>query len=700
MSVVPGVARLRCAEMTLLKTGRYQLLEELGRGAMGVVYKAFDPLIGRTVAVKAMRLSAAGTGMRHAELLNRFQTETRAAGLLTHPNIVVVYDAGEDEGVFYITMEYVEGRSLQDRIDQKQVFPLPRILGIMEQACSAIGYAHQHSVVHRDIKPANIMLTGDDVVKVTDFGTAKILQLGTTQSGQIIGTPSYMSPEQVKGKLVDGRSDIFSLGVILYELVTGEKPFPGQNVTTVIYKIVNTDPIPPRELDTSVPPGLNYIITKALTKDANSRFSTCEEFLEALRNYQDLGAGGEPTVVIPKFVPPPVISHPARAREDVVSSSRVGREPHSVAADKLPPPLPPLPEALPAGEAQPKSKYRLAWLSLVILLTLIGAGVYFKWPELRGVLQQARTSMAKGPQTEANPPPAPTNPPPASPSANETPPASPAANAGLVSQPVKQAPAAIPASAVQEARNPKKDIATRTPRAVDQEGDEDRPRTAHGKGEVDVLTEISGATAILEGPDSSTYNQHAPCRFEDLPPGRYTLAVTLEGYRTERRIIELRAGQIEPIRINFEGLVGGISITGDTPGADVYVNGARRPEVTPALIHLPPGSYTIRVEKSGFESKESRVAVQANQMVQLNGKLEEEQQQHRLVGWVEVSSSPPGAAILLNNQNTGRRTPDRLELPPGQYTLTLDLNGYQATTGTVVVEENRIVDFAKTLSPP
>jgi hypothetical protein len=185
-----------------------------------------------------------------------------------------------------------------------------------------------------------------------------------------------------------------------------------------------------------------------------------------------------------------------------------------------------------------------------------------------------------------------------------------------------------------------------------------------------------------------------------LSPGRYALAVTLQGYRTERRIVELRAGQIESIKINFEGLVGGISITDGTPGAEIYVNGARRPEVTPALIHLPPGTYTVRVEKAGFESKESRVGVQANQMVQLNGKLEEKPQQHRLVGWVEVSSSPPGAAILLNNQNTGRHTPDRLELPPGQYTLTLDLEGYQAAAGIIVIEENRVVDFAKTLSPP
>jgi len=220
---------------TLTKAGRYEIVGELGRGAMGVVYKAEDPVIGRTVAVKTIHLSEEGTGLSRPELLQRFQTEARAAGLLTHPNIVVVYYAGEEDGLYYITMELVEGKSLQAHLDDHQSFPLSRVLRIMEQTCSALQFAHERNVVHRDIKPANLMLAADDTVKVTDFGTAKILQFGTIQqTAHVMGTPSYMSPEQVKGKPVDGRSDIFSLGVMLYEMVAGEKPFPGQNITTVI----------------------------------------------------------------------------------------------------------------------------------------------------------------------------------------------------------------------------------------------------------------------------------------------------------------------------------------------------------------------------------------------------------------------------------------------------------------------------------
>ena len=285
--------------LTLTKAGRYEISGELGRGAMGVVYHAKDPVIGRAVAVKTLQLSEQGTGMTRAELLARFQTEARAAGHLAHPNIVVIFDAGEEDGLFFITMELVEGKSLQHMLDAGQMFPIPRMLRIMEQTCSALQFAHERNIVHRDIKPANLMLTPDDTVKITDFGTAKILQFGTVQqTAHVMGTPSYMSPEQIKGKVVDGRSDIFSLGVVLYEMVTGEKPFPGQNITTVIYKIVNEQPAAPRDIDSSIHPGLNSIIMKSLVKEPSERYQTCRELFEDLRNYRSLSAAINPNATL------------------------------------------------------------------------------------------------------------------------------------------------------------------------------------------------------------------------------------------------------------------------------------------------------------------------------------------------------------------------------------------------------------------
>ena len=272
--------------VTATKVGRYEILGELGRGGMGVVYRAKDPVIGRTVAVKTIRLSAEGTGMSHAHLLERFETEARAAGLLTHPNIVVIHDAGESDGLYYITMELVNGKSLQSMLEAGQKFPLPRLLRIMEQVCSALQFAHNHNVVHRDIKPANIMLFGDDIVKITDFGTAMILQYGAPKETAAMGTPGYMSPELIKGKTVDGRTDIFALGVMLYEMTTGQKPFLGQDIATILYRILNEEPVPPHEVNSSIPLGVSSTILKALAKSPHLRYDNCRELLEDLKHYR------------------------------------------------------------------------------------------------------------------------------------------------------------------------------------------------------------------------------------------------------------------------------------------------------------------------------------------------------------------------------------------------------------------------------
>ena len=374
---------------TPTKAGRYELREELGRGAMGVVYRAHDPVIGRDVAVKTMHLSEAGTGMSREELIGRFQTEARAAGLLTHPNIVVVYDAGEEEGIFYITMELVEGRSLQTMLDAQQLFPLPRIMKLMEQVCSALDFAHQRNVVHRDIKPANLMLTDDDTVKITDFGTAKIIQFGMAQTSHVMGTPSYMSPEQVKGKPVDGRSDIFSLGVILYELMTGEKPFPGENITTVIYKIINEEPIPPRSLDSSIHPGLSAVITHALAKDPTARFQNCQELLDALKNYRDV-ADPETTVRISPAnqtvrmspVNQMTAGAGARATPQALRPSLIPSYAATNASEAVIRPLLAI-----QTEREPTKKSTRVALTL-ILLGIIGYAGYRVWPPVLDVWQR------------------------------------------------------------------------------------------------------------------------------------------------------------------------------------------------------------------------------------------------------------------------------------------------------------------------
>ncbi|MCX6618565.1 MAG: serine/threonine-protein kinase, partial [Acidobacteria bacterium] len=260
------------------QVGRYQIIEELGRGAMGVVYRGYDPTIGRTVAVKTVQLDAGDT-----ELVMRFRREVQAAGVLSHPNIVTIYDAGEDQGLFYIAMELVEGETLQKMLAQGPL-PVEQVIRLAEQIAAALDHAHGHYIVHRDVKPANVIVSGGHV-KVMDFGIAKITGATMTGTGQVLGTPSYMSPEVVKGQGADSRSDLFSLGVMLYEMLTGARPFLGDNITTVIYKIIGEHPEPPSAVKAALDPGVNYVVLKALAKNPAERYQSCGELAGDLKNY-------------------------------------------------------------------------------------------------------------------------------------------------------------------------------------------------------------------------------------------------------------------------------------------------------------------------------------------------------------------------------------------------------------------------------
>ncbi len=263
------------------RIGRYRIAGEIGRGAMGVVYRAEDESLGRTVAIKT--ILARMSDEEQAGYLARFRQEAKALGGLNHPAIITVYEFGEEDGLAYLAMEFLEGRELRDLIAAERL-PAAVALEIAAQVAEGLSFAHSHGIVHRDIKPGNIMVLAGNRAKVMDFGIARVRTSDVkTQTGLLLGSPKYMSPEQVLGKGIDSRSDIFSLGVVLYEMLAGAPPFSGENVHQLMFQVCNGRPSPPSRLNPAVPPVADLIVAKALEKDPAARYGDASELAADLR---------------------------------------------------------------------------------------------------------------------------------------------------------------------------------------------------------------------------------------------------------------------------------------------------------------------------------------------------------------------------------------------------------------------------------
>jgi serine/threonine protein kinase len=273
--------------------GKYKITGELGKGAMGIVYKGVDPDINREVAIKVIRFDMVSDDSDKEEAAKRFIREAQSAGNLAHPNIITIYEVGKEDNQTYIVMQCVDGESLKEAMSSGRKFSALEVVDLMMCLCDALEFAHQNKIVHRDIKPGNILLDRQGRPYLVDFGVARVEMSTMTQSGTIVGTPSYMSPEQIQGIRVDARADIFSLGVIIYEMLTGKRPFEGDHITTIVYKIMNEKPVNIREMNRELPEGFDHIIEKALAKDADQRYQSCKELAADLKN---LGAWSDRTI--------------------------------------------------------------------------------------------------------------------------------------------------------------------------------------------------------------------------------------------------------------------------------------------------------------------------------------------------------------------------------------------------------------------
>ena len=546
------------------QVGRYKILGELGRGAMGVVYKAQDPAIGRIIAIKSIRLNDLTDETERERLRERLFREAQSAGILSHPGIVTIYDIFEEAGLAYIFMEFVNGPPFEKMLGAEQTADKDTLLSILRQIASALDYAHRKGIIHRDIKPANIMIHEDGSAKVTDFGVAKIASQQMTQTGTIMGTPTYMSPEQVQGIPVTGQADQFSLAVITYEALTGEKPFTAEYLPTLLYKIVREEPIAPTLLNPTLDVRVDGVVRRALAKNPQDRFPSCAEFVEALAEALNAAPGWTPfprgashyistvgsqdkTPSAPgthdtdetrdRHLPPTLIAHLDETMAAAIATPQPDPFQWTAPTQAVPPPPP------------TSHVVRNVFLG-VVLTALLGAGGFFAYQRLYPL--PATPAVDLPPVAAVQPPPLPTP---------QTIPPPPAEN--TIPKPVAAA-------------DPPPDTTPAVP----------------ATGDFQLTTTPAGATVEFDG--SSDIKCRTPCTIA-LPAGRHTFIATAAGYRESRRILEIPhdTGFI----VNLERMVGTLNLVTTPPGLTVLLDGQEQTGKTPAVFQLPPGPHHIELVK-------------------------------------------------------------------------------------------------------
>ena len=660
------------------KVSRYEITGELGKGAMGRVYKAVDPTIGRTVALKTMRLDV--HGLETDEMLRRFKNEARLAGVLNHGNIVTIYDAGEQEGLFYIAMEYIEGITLHSVLNQRKTLPPEDIINISKQICAGLDHAHHHGVIHRDVKPANIMLEPDGTAKIMDFGIAKSGG-GLTSTGQVLGTPNYMAPEQVRGHVLDGRTDLFSFGVMLYEMTTGEKPFAGTNVTTIIYKIIHENPVPPRELDVTIHPGLDKVIMKALAKKPDERYQTGAELARDLQSYKSLGANTDSTQEIPSSAFPAATgAAPAPAK----SAPKVAAASASAAKAAVKP-----------RKMQPPPVGKKIWIGVslfIALVALASVGVWRRVTSYDPVTPAARVIAT--PPVEKSAVPSPENP--------------------VVSEPPvsSKKTAAAPVAAVVVP----KPVATK--KIAASTSGQSPSTNASGTGDLKLFSNPDGAAIEIDG--RSDPSMKTPYFAYRLAPGPHEITFIKSGYLDEKRSVDVAAGKTAFVGATLTRAAvatSEVTFNSDPGGAEILVDGKGIGKVTPAQAVIVAGAHQFVLRKPGYEDATIAVTLLAGRAFAIsnvlkpltpissnsplsrlkkvfsgNGGAPAEENVN-----VSVKSNPPGASISLNGKELGQQTPFTLPLAPGKYDIGLTLAGRQTVRKSIKVEKNKPVEIDETL---
>ena len=579
--------------------GRYQIVGELGRGAMGVVYRALDPAIGRTIAIKSIRLSELTDAAERERLKDRLFREAQSAGILSHPNIVTIYDIQEDQGLTYIFMEFVNGPPLEKLLTPGHAPDKNTLFSVLRQTAAALDYAHKRGIVHRDIKPANIMIHEDGTAKITDFGVAKIVSQQMTQTGMMMGTPSYMSPEQIQGTEVTGKADQFSLAVIAFEMLSGEKPFAADNLATLLYRICREEPASAHRLNDMLDPAVDTVLNTALAKNPADRYDTCADFVNALERACNERADWLPL---------------ARGSSLSLQTVAMSRREEAGATVAAPPQSVPLDAgetvaAMPAAtrpllrEGQPES-HLVRNVVLAAAPVILAIGGFLAWrsysatPAEPPTQQQSQTA----PSTPAEP--APEKPAPA------------------VRNDLPAPPAQEPAATQPNSAPPSTEPSSRPPREAAKESKADTSTMpARTPGGVDIITRfLSTPSAVrIKVDNKADLTCTTPCSLP-LETGRHTVVASIEGYRDLTRVINLPSDA--SVSLDLERSFGTLNVVSSPPGATILINGQIRPERTPAVLKLPPGPYRLQVVSGEAKSNEETVNIRDGAVVQRKYEVE------------------------------------------------------------------------------
>ncbi|MBX7152971.1 PEGA domain-containing protein [bacterium] len=619
--------------MELKKLGRYEINEVLGQGAMGIVYKGVDPKIGRTVALKTLKTTSEIPEQQLAEFKRRFSQEAQSAGRLTHPNIVTIYDVGEEEGLAYIAMEFIKGKPLDDLIAQKHPLSVDQIVKIMVQICDGLGYAHKNGVIHRDIKPANIILTDDQVAKITDFGIAKISSNSATQTGLVVGTPSYMSPEQITGKPIDNRSDIFSLGAVFYELLTYEKAFPGDNITTVMYRVVHENPTPINIVNMMVPTAFGQIIQKSMAKNPNDRYPDAESLGKDIQNYKTVATeqmGATQVLRTGDMQATMVMSGDADMAKTTVFSGQTMSE-----------------------AAKPeKKKTGLIITAIVAVAVIIGGWFIF------GKKSGANDSTSNAVKGTAS-----------------------------LTLTLNALEGVVQFDTLQlKAQNGKVDIsgisAAEHELTIKHDGYQDfKTKLLFAENEqkkFNVDLKLS-PTVFPEGVDTAyitvdskpevikvltntgKFIGYTPIQKMAFPTGKHTLVFSRENYISEVTDIDLKKGKEQKLSPALDFKKGGVSVTDVTPKTiQLLVNEiAFKPEKDGTTYLLPVGKQNIVIKADGFKTYEQEVEIKEKETVKITATLEQ------LFGKLSVTSDPSGADVFIDGKNAGKTPLNLDKIPAG-----------------------------------